>query len=291
MLSAFAHDDSLQLHFTLALLIFSFMLHSIYHPFDIHSKKALPHEWMNRYAQFKQAVPRDHMERGDNPDKYDPLLRLQKYIIKQGEDPDEYGISLIDGGKADNSSLFCCCCGAKNLQDGIILHRMERNSIIISIVLLWSAVVFILAPNCTVEFCRFLSLLCIVTLILSNFVFLICGGRSFLKMFTNNLRKNALAREMQEKRDSQWGHTAKRPSEYVNPLLAHGQKSELSSVDKGSIELKVIAKVDDDSNLKPPMKSSIEEPKKEKKGFCQYCRCFGYGGCLGCLWLAQDIGG
>ena len=39
MLTAFAHDDSLKLHFTLALLLLSYMLHSIYHPFDTTAKK------------------------------------------------------------------------------------------------------------------------------------------------------------------------------------------------------------------------------------------------------------
>jgi hypothetical protein len=66
---------------------------------------------------------------------------------------------------------------------------MERNSIIISIMVLWSAVVFILNQTCQTGWCDFLSTLCIFFLLLSNLVFIVVGGRNFFRLLLQRIEK------------------------------------------------------------------------------------------------------
>merc|ERR1712199_56572 len=101
--------------------------------------------------------------------------------------------------RANQSECCPCCCNNVQHSEGVILHRMERNSIIISIILLWSAVVFIPAPTGTTGFCHFLATCCIVSLICFNLLFLIWGGRNFFKMLYRVATERRLAREATSK--------------------------------------------------------------------------------------------
>lgn len=65
-----------------------------------------------------------------------------------------------------------------------LLHVLERNSILVSIVLLWSATVFLVHPNCENLLCYTLV---IVTLI-SNIVFLGYGCATFVKSFLEHTK-------------------------------------------------------------------------------------------------------
>ena len=65
-----------------------------------------------------------------------------------------------------------------------LLHVLERNSILVSIVLLWSATVFLVHPNCENAFCY---MLVVVTLI-SNIVFLGYGCVTFVQSFLEHTK-------------------------------------------------------------------------------------------------------
>jgi hypothetical protein len=257
MLSAFAHDDSLQLHFTLATLIVAFALHSTYHPFDIVSKA-----------------------------------------------------SLADGDDDEDSHKSCClcCCGGGERSEGVILHRMERNSIIISILLLWSAVVFILAPTCTSGFCYFLSNMCIVFLILFNLLFLWGGGRNFIKMLYKVATERRLAREglrMSKGADSM-DFAAHNPAFNVEMTQVRAEALE-SQVGGGSTGASRKTGDKNRSNSdgfftpvppsrpsRPPQPGEDDDPSfdsegRQKRSCCHTLKCCGYGACTGVVILAQDM--
>ena len=279
LLSAFAHNDSLQLHFTMALLIFSFILHSTYHPFDISSSSGK----------------------------------------RQG------------AKKESRLSCYECCCGHDGgTTEGIILHRMERNSIIISIMVLWSAVVFILNQTCQTSWCVFLSTLCVVFLLLSNLVFLVAGGRNFFRLLLQRIEKGK-QRRLRESSVAAAG-AALALNFIINPALGcddpaldHGEEK-TKSLTRGEtvytqnaawqgVELTVLPPSSEirpqppsprprldgaafhappkgpsprQTKVPPPPKRSaashqpkrpqnIREDEYRKKGCWQYCKCFGYG--------------
>ena len=65
-------------------------------------------------------------------------------------------------------------------EDGMLLHRLERNSLLALLLLMWSANVFVLSKDrCDSYFCIFLSGACLA----SNVVFMIQGIRLFIKFF------------------------------------------------------------------------------------------------------------
>jgi hypothetical protein len=306
LLSAFAHNDSLQLHFTMALLIFSFILHSTYHPFDISSSSGK----------------------------------------RQG------------AKKESRLSCYECCCGHDGgTTEGIILHRMERNSIIISIMVLWSAVVFILNQTCQTGWCEFLSTLCVFFLLLSNLVFLVVGGRNFFRLLLQRIEKGK-QRRLRESSVAA-AEAALALDFIINPALGCGDpafdrgEEKTKSLTRGEtvytqnaawqgVELTVLPPSSEmrpqppsprprpdgaafhappkspssrQAKVPPPPKRSAtpHQPKRpqnirgegtqnnqngedeygdrhRRRGCLQYCKCFGYGSCAGCFWLAQDYG-
>lgn len=265
MLSAFAHDDSLQLHFTLATLIVAFALHSTYHPFDIVSKSSLAD--------------------GDVDDDDDNVAK--------------------DSKDRKRKSCCKCCCGGREHSEGVILHRMERNSIIISIILLWSAVVFILAPTCNSGFCHFLSTLCIVCLILFNLLFLWWGGRNFFKMLYRVTSERMLAREQNKMLFSTNPafnmELASVPANRVgaDALESHGSGGSFGASKKTDVEKKknsngFFVPTPPSHPARPPKPGEDDHPDpydepEKKKTCCQYFKCCGYGSCVGVVILAQDL--
>lgn len=274
MLSAFAHDDSLQLHFTLATLIVAFALHSTYHPFDIVSKSSLAD--------------------GDVDDDDDDVAK--------------------DSQDRKHKSCCTCCCGGREHSEGVILHRMERNSIIISIILLWSAVVFILAPTCNSGFCHFLSMLCIICLIFFNLLFLWWGGRNFFKMLYQLTSERMLARE--EMRLSTGRQKVQSMRFSTNPAFdleltsvpANRVGADALESQGGGGSIGASKKTDDEKKTnsdgfftpappscpkRPPKPGEEDHPdpfdEPKKKSCLHYFKCCGYGSCVGVVILAQDL--
>jgi len=78
------------------------------------------------------------------------------------------------------------------LGEGLLLHRLERNSIIVSMMLLWSASVFTMRLDCGKtgwEFCSFV----VLGVFLSNIVFLISGVYLYVYLF---LKRTKLAKHV-----------------------------------------------------------------------------------------------
>ena len=143
MLSAFAHDHSLQLHFTSFVLVAAFALHSIYLPFET--------------KMYTDRIPRK-------------LSHSRKTCSSHLRDTIRWLCS-------------CCSCSRHIVSEGDTLHRMERNSILICTLLLWSAVVFVLIPTCNTDACATLSALCVFALVSSNMVFILVGVCNYVRFW------------------------------------------------------------------------------------------------------------
>jgi len=107
------------------------------------------------------------------------------FHVQKSEDtspPEEEHYSNYRSIKTGSESHFT--------ENGLLLHRLERNSLICLLLLLWSANVFVISDNsCNDAFCVGLTVICLV----SNIIFLIQGMRLFTKYF---LQRTKLAQHV-----------------------------------------------------------------------------------------------
>ena len=109
-----------------------------------------------------------------------------------------------------------------------LLHRLERNSILVCALLIWAATVFILhlrtlGLRCDSGGCYAL----VVLVILTNVLFLVSGFRLFLKYFVKRHAFMRLLLNGNEERISKWNHRLSRslPSSFGSWHTSEGEGS------------------------------------------------------------------
>ena len=156
MLAAFAHDDSLQLHFTSGVMIVAFALHSIFLPFDTSSEKI----------------------NGDEPEK--------RKVNDWGGAESELDICY----------RRCCCCSRRVKSQREWLFIEWNGTVFLFYVLccgLQSCSFY--NPGCVSPQCKFFGPLCVALVVASNILFLWMGSRTFLKFYVKNMEEKLAKKE------------------------------------------------------------------------------------------------
>jgi hypothetical protein len=147
LITTFLYEDSMQLHVMMLVLIIAFAAHHIYLPF--HELKTGGEE-VDVVGEVSESV---------------------------------HGVHGVHGASSDNvpgSEMSIT-------HDGLMLHRLERNSLLVLLILLWCAGVFVMSEGtCNSPLCIFLTVFVFGT----NVLFLIQGFTMFVRYF---LKRTKLA--------------------------------------------------------------------------------------------------
>ena len=174
VVTAFLYEDSMQLHVMMMILIVAFALHHTYLPF--HVKQSDDHSPEEEHGVSGLSISGSSISGSslgvpDMPSslpKKSSWSRVREASKKKQKSQPRKSIGISTGSTANIT------------ENGLLLHRLERNSLLALLLLLWAANVFVISEEqCNSYLCIGLTVACIA----SNVIFIIQGLKMFTKYF------------------------------------------------------------------------------------------------------------